>query len=99
MTFSFDLNRFLDLEFELDKKAELGDVEVSDEQLISLRLAPNMSPSLLARIKELHGSHRIVVIIDNFSDKNYRYNIIKAWTVQTEKNLQVFSKFNQNIVR
>ena len=42
----------------LKKKAELGDVEVSDEQLISLRLAPNMSPSLLARIKELHGSHR-----------------------------------------
>ena len=91
--------RFLDLDFELDKKAELGDVEVSDEQLISLRLAPNMSPSLLARIKELHGSHRIVVIIDNFSDKNYRYNIIRAWTVQTKKNLQVFSKFNQNIVR
>ena len=40
------------------KKAELGDVEVTDEQLNSLRLAPNMSPSLLARIKELHGSHR-----------------------------------------
>jgi len=44
----------------LAAQAELGNhgLELDDEQLSALRLAPNMSPALLSRIKELHRSHR-----------------------------------------
>jgi len=42
----------------LAAQAELGDMTLDDEQLMALRLAPNMSSALMARIKELHRSHR-----------------------------------------
>ena len=38
----------------LAAQAELGDMTLDDEQLMALRLAPNMSSALMARIKELH---------------------------------------------